>query len=242
MFYDRYLQLCNNKGIKPSPAAVEAGISKSLVSKWKKNSSEVPSMDILEKLAKYFGVPICDLLSDGLVRCEECGFLYNSDDPEEREAHRRNHEMQKKAIEKFGFCWDTQLREKEKAEARYIVDDSSAPIDARVNAQIIVFKALFSRSLMQNDFDLDHPGFESYVAMILAQGKGKHFIPDEIYDLLVSRFGTKEGISEGTYFYVKKRAHRAKEIATVELSNYYQLNEENRKKAQEYIDLLLNSQ
>lgn len=200
MFYDRFLELCNHKGIKPSPAAAEAGISKSLVTKWKKNSSEVPSMDILEKLAKYFGVPVSDLLAHGLVRCEECGFLYDSDDPEERETHRINHEMRRKAIEKFGFCWEPIQCGEKKADAREIVNDESESINKRIEAQIIVFKSLFSRSLTNSHFDLAHPDFNSYVAMILMQGKGKQAIPCELYDSLVDMFGTKDGISAGTLY------------------------------------------
>lgn len=64
MFYDKYLELCKKKGVKPSPAATEAGISKSLVTKWKNNKTETPSPEVLEQLSKYFHVPISELLGE----------------------------------------------------------------------------------------------------------------------------------------------------------------------------------
>lgn len=56
MFYDKFMYLCNKKGVSPSRAAVEAGISKSLVTKWKTNGTEVPSPEVLKKLSSFFGV------------------------------------------------------------------------------------------------------------------------------------------------------------------------------------------
>ena len=56
MFYDTFLFLCKQKGLSPSRAAIEARISKSLVTKWKANGTEVPSPDVLKKLSIFFGV------------------------------------------------------------------------------------------------------------------------------------------------------------------------------------------
>ena len=56
MFYDTFVFLCKQKGLSPSKAAVDAGISKSLVTKWKTNGTEVPSPDVLKKLSTFFGV------------------------------------------------------------------------------------------------------------------------------------------------------------------------------------------
>ncbi len=64
MFYDRYAQLCKQKGVSMSAAAEEAGFAKSLVSKWKKLKIEVPSPEILQKLSAYFGMTIAELLGE----------------------------------------------------------------------------------------------------------------------------------------------------------------------------------
>ena len=54
MFYDRFIQLCSEKGVKPTPLVVSMGLSSSNVSQWKKGSTPRPA--ILKKLADYFGV------------------------------------------------------------------------------------------------------------------------------------------------------------------------------------------
>lgn len=64
MFYDRFLYLCKMKDISPSRAAVEAGISKSLVTKWRTNKVETPSPDVIKKLARYFNLSVSDLLDE----------------------------------------------------------------------------------------------------------------------------------------------------------------------------------
>lgn len=64
MFYDRYDQLCKQKGVSKSAAAAEAGFTKSLVSKWKANKVEVPSPDILHRLSVYFNMPVSEILGE----------------------------------------------------------------------------------------------------------------------------------------------------------------------------------
>ena len=67
MFYGKFIYLCALKQVMPSQAAVEAGISKSLVSKWKANPEQTPSPKILQKISDYFSVPISELLSEEKV-------------------------------------------------------------------------------------------------------------------------------------------------------------------------------
>jgi transcriptional regulator with XRE-family HTH domain len=47
-----------------SAAALEAGLSKSLVTKWKTNKVDVPSPDVLKKLSAYFCVPVSELIEE----------------------------------------------------------------------------------------------------------------------------------------------------------------------------------
>lgn len=65
MFYDRFASLCREKGVSVSRGAQEAGISKSLVTKWKANQVDIPSADVLSKLSKYFQIPVSALLGEG---------------------------------------------------------------------------------------------------------------------------------------------------------------------------------
>ena len=62
MFYDRFVELCSQKGVTPSRAAVEAGLSKSTVTKWKQSSDAIPSGTVLKKLAAYFGKSVAEIM------------------------------------------------------------------------------------------------------------------------------------------------------------------------------------
>jgi transcriptional regulator with XRE-family HTH domain len=62
VFYDRYVALCSQRGIKPSAAAEQMKISKTTVTNWKKNPAAIPSGDVLQKVASYFGVTVDSLL------------------------------------------------------------------------------------------------------------------------------------------------------------------------------------
>lgn len=62
MFYERFVLLCKQKGVSTSKAAIDAGLSKSTVTKWKKDPGTKPSGNVIEKLCRYFGVSVSDLL------------------------------------------------------------------------------------------------------------------------------------------------------------------------------------
>lgn len=56
MFYSRLKLLCDEKGISPTKACSEIGISKGTLSYWKNTDGFVPKNDILRKIALYFDV------------------------------------------------------------------------------------------------------------------------------------------------------------------------------------------
>lgn len=63
MFYDRFEELCQEKGVKPGRACSEMGLSRSLAAKWKATGTEKPSADALEKMSAYFGKSIEEILN-----------------------------------------------------------------------------------------------------------------------------------------------------------------------------------
>lgn len=63
MFYDRFLELCENKGVRPTNACVAIGLSRGLAAKWKATKTEKPSADALEKMAAYFEMSIDEILN-----------------------------------------------------------------------------------------------------------------------------------------------------------------------------------
>ena len=58
-FYENFLKLCNLAGKSPSGVALEIGISKPAVNRWKNGST--PTDATARKVADYFGVSIADL-------------------------------------------------------------------------------------------------------------------------------------------------------------------------------------
>ena len=56
-FYNKFIELCNKKGVKPSPMLESIGIQKSANSNWKKRKSK-PTSANLQKIADYFGVTV----------------------------------------------------------------------------------------------------------------------------------------------------------------------------------------
>lgn len=56
MFYQKFIALCNERGISPSKAALEMGLSKAANTGWA--SGKVPRDATKAKIADYFNVPV----------------------------------------------------------------------------------------------------------------------------------------------------------------------------------------
>lgn len=61
MFYDVFSDMCFKKGVSKNKAAMDMGLSGSLVTKWKKTGA-TPSGATMAKIASYFGVSVDSLL------------------------------------------------------------------------------------------------------------------------------------------------------------------------------------
>ena len=61
MFYDIYVALCKKKGVSPTKAALEIGLSKATPTTWTKRGL-TPQGETLAKIADYFGVSVGYLL------------------------------------------------------------------------------------------------------------------------------------------------------------------------------------
>ena len=62
MFYDLYCKLCDERGVTPTRAAVELGMSKGTPTTWKRMGT-TPQAAQLTRLAEYFGVTVDYLLT-----------------------------------------------------------------------------------------------------------------------------------------------------------------------------------
>lgn len=173
-------EVLNEKNISAGQMMKDLGFSSGLFSQWK-SGKQNPSLSKLEKIAEYLGVTV---------------------------EYLRKSELRDKAIEKFGFCWDYSKREQLKAEARNLIDENSLTDEELLSKAIIIYKALFSRSLEESGYSLNHVDFETYCAMMLNQESGNTFTQgnlskercEHLIELLIDKFGKKEGINEGTYY------------------------------------------
>lgn len=205
MFYDVYLSLCKKNKKTPSAVAAELGINKSNVSNWK-NNGYTPRGAALQKIADYFDVQTDDLLrfdfDSPMIRCRDCGADYDSSDPKQVDQHESRHLKWSKAVQKFGFCWTAIHRERVKGDARGRIEGGNLSDEEYVDVQLTVFKALFSRSLEDSGYCLDHVDFPTYVAMCLNQEQWKREIPTRIYDILAEIYGVKPGMEHGSHYFV----------------------------------------
>lgn len=60
-FYEKFVRLCDEKGVKPGRAASDCGINRSNVTSWK-NNGYTPRGEALQRIAAYFGVSSDSLL------------------------------------------------------------------------------------------------------------------------------------------------------------------------------------
>lgn len=80
-FYNRFIKLCNEKGIKPSPMLESIGIQKTAATNWKNRRSN-PTQANLQKIADYFGVTVeylkgeTDIKKPPITRDERIDKLY----------------------------------------------------------------------------------------------------------------------------------------------------------------------
>lgn len=63
MFYDKFVSLCKEKGVAPTRAALDIGLSKSAPIKWR-TTGATPNGETLNKIAEYFSVSVSVLLGE----------------------------------------------------------------------------------------------------------------------------------------------------------------------------------
>lgn len=116
MFYDRFAYLCKQKGVSPSRAALDAGISKSLVTKWKSNNVKIPSPEVISKLSDYFNLSVSELLGEETKKAPAAAGERSVSDDEIKFALFRGHEEITEAMyqEVLSFAEYVARREEEK--------------------------------------------------------------------------------------------------------------------------------
>lgn len=177
-------------------------ISPNTLSQYENNKRE-PSIDIVSKIADYFNVS-ADFVygTSDITTCKKCGLVYVPLDSQDKAVHEHLHALWENAIKKYGKLYsNTVENERLKAENRNIVQDSTIPLEERYNAQKIVFKCLFSRSLEASNYNEKHVDFSTYISMLLNQESTKTKLPPEIYNKFIKEYGKQTGIPNGETCY-----------------------------------------
>lgn len=178
-------------------------ISRATMSELKAGRTKQLSPKTASIISSVLGIPMSILLGldehDPVIFCNECGLRYDSSSEKQVKAHEKRHSGWKKAVDKFGFCWNGEYREEIKGNARNAINELHS-LSEQIDAQIVVYKSLFSRSLEASGYNLNHVDFQTYIAMLLNQGGGHHGVTGDLYNALVNKYGKKEGIKSGTYY------------------------------------------
>lgn len=223
MFYDKLKELCDEKGVKPSRVAVECGFSKGTVSHWK-NDGTVPQREILLKIAEFFDVPVDHLLGNIESRyiekeCDICGMRYNANDEHSVLDHYNLHSKFITARKYFGEHWVLNYKEEEKRKEQCwaIIKNANDYNDSFLfTAAVDLYGAWFSHSLHCNDYNLNHPKINDFIAMMLYQPHQKKIVldklPKQVQEMLLSTYGEKPGIEDGKSIYDIPEEQKAKII------------------------------
>lgn len=178
-------------------------ISPNTLSQYENNKRE-PSIDVVSKIADYFNVS-ADFVygTSDITTCKKCGLTYAPLDRQDKSVHDKLHSLWESAIKRHGVIYsNTVENERLKSQNRNIVQDESIPLEDRYDAQKIVFKCLFSRSLEASNYSEKHVDFSTYISMLLNQENTKRNLPAEIYTMFIEEYGKQAGIPNGeTYYY-----------------------------------------
>ena len=144
----------------------------------------------------------------GLVVCQDCGMEYADDVGSDVRKHNRKHMKYLEACDHFGGRLLPYVeREKVKGEASPIIhadiwSNGLCPsLQEKYDAAVRWFWAYFSGSVEGSCYDLKHPCFEEFVAMLLNQKHWTDSIDADVCRLLIEKFGRVPGIEEGHSYY-----------------------------------------
>ena len=137
-----------------------------------------------------------------MVTCSECGFQYAEDVAADVREHAKRHEKYLIACERFGDLYPYEKREKIKSRTSPIIHAQmwntgrAYSLQEKYEAAVEQLRAYFSRSVESSGYDLGHPLFERYAAMLLNQKLWSEGIDPDVAQLLIEKFGQMPGIPE----------------------------------------------
>lgn len=223
MFFTRYENLCKSKNKTTTGVASELGIAKSTVAYWRANDNVIPKQDVLLKIANYFDVSIGYLLDvednpNSFIKCPICDYTYDINDEIDVQHHDERH-IRFITAKKFFGDYLIRLRDEEglKAASWNIINNTeNYDFNDIRDAVIDLYSCWFSRSVSANNYDLNHPKFDEYAAMLLFQPHQQEIvlkkIPAEVKEDLINKYGQKDGIPDGETVFWMQSEEKANKI------------------------------
>lgn len=198
----RIKELRESRNVQQKELASVLGIPSNTLSQYE-NGKREPSKEVVLQIAEHFNVSTDFIYGRvNLVTCKDCGLSYDPLVSLDIEVHNDYHKRWEKAVYKFGKLYsNTGENEKIKAENRNKVKDLTLSLKDRFEAQLQVFKCLFSRSLSACNYDENHVDFDTYVSMLLNNKKLKEELGNDLYSALINKYGVSSGIPDGTSYY-----------------------------------------
>lgn len=177
-------------------------ISRSAVGMVEKNLQGIGT-ETLIKLSEFYNVSYDFLINSSKTDiCPICRFEYCPLEKEDFEEHKVRHNNFLNFPDKDLFL-SYSNRDDLKEKSHQILKNTNSTISEKVDAAIKLYQCWFSRSIDIQNFKINHAPFDEYVAMILNWESSKEDLPKPVYNLLVEKYGIKEGLPENeTYYHI----------------------------------------
>ncbi len=198
--YKKLLSLTDECGLSITEMCKQAGVTRSIISEFGAGRTKQLSTGTLMKICEFFGVTtdfMTGLKSQDTLRCPLCGYTMPIPDEKASAAHGEYHKNFLSLKERYKYIYPLHKAEDMAAQGLGFVDgdDARHPLPQEMDDML---KGLFSKSVMASKEE--HPNFEEYAAMLLAQPRFKKALSKKEYARLCDLFGTQSGIESGNLF------------------------------------------
>jgi hypothetical protein len=204
--------LCAQNNLNITQLCREINVSRSTLSELSAGRTKDLSSVVKRKIAQYFLVNIEFLDQENYdIPCPECGFQYSPSITGDRKKHQDRHIKWKKAVEKYGFCWNGIYRANCKSKVYDLLSDKEISLEKKITYYTALLKGYFSRAIEALDYDLNR-SFEEYASAFIKQEN--NCFPKKgssEYKELLKLFGEKSANLTGTYYADSKVIPCAKE-------------------------------
>ena len=240
MLGNKIKKLRKNKGLTQQELANAIDVSRSTIGMLEKNLQGIGNENLI-KLANFFNVSFDFISGNSEVdTCPVCGAHYCPLEKEDFDIHKIRHNNFLNFPERDLFLTYSN-REVVKRKCYETLEDDKTTVSEKVDSAVTLYQCWFSRSIESRDFDSNHPSFNEYIAMMLNRNNSKEDLSEPVYDLLVQKYGLKEGISNGDSYATIKTANNENTDKALLLTNFKKLNDLGKKKLIEYSNDLMES-